>query len=85
VGGGPRVLMDCHPERSTDVPRGPCRFRQLDVTRAIQAAFAAGARKAQVEVGGIVITALKFEEEQDSRTSCDRNEWDAPLAVKDSG
>jgi hypothetical protein len=34
-------------------------FRKLDLTRAIQAAFAAGARRSQVQVGGIKSTAEK--------------------------
>jgi hypothetical protein len=39
------------------MPRARCTFRQQDVVRAIKAAFAAGAARAQVQIGGIVITA----------------------------
>jgi hypothetical protein len=66
------------------MPRGPCTFRQQDVTRAIRAAFAAGATTAQVEVGGIVITAQKTGGEQAKIADGDGNEWDTPLAVEGS-
>jgi hypothetical protein len=64
--------------------RRPCTFRQQDVTRAIRAAFAAGATKAQVEIGGIIITAQKIEEEQGKVVGPNGNEWDAPLDVEGS-
>jgi hypothetical protein len=67
-----------------DMTRGPCTFRQQDITRAIRAAFAAGATKARVEIGGIVITAQKIEEEQGKMASPGGNEWDAPLAGEDT-
>jgi hypothetical protein len=63
--------------------RGPCTFRQQDITRAIRAAFAAGATQARVEIGGVVITAQKIEE-RGKITSPSGNEWDAPLAGKDT-
>jgi hypothetical protein len=61
------------------MPRGPCTFRQQDVTRAIRAAFAAGAVRAQVQVGGIVITA---EKSAGGQVIVHRggNEWDAAPA-----
>jgi hypothetical protein len=58
--------------------RGPCTFRQLDVTRALRAAFAAGATRAQVQLGSIVVTAEKIAEGQDIIATGDRNEWDTP-------
>jgi hypothetical protein len=64
--------------------RARCTFRQQDVTRAIRAAFAAGATKAQVEVGGLVITAQKIDEDRDKVVSSIGNEWDAPLAREGS-
>lgn len=57
--------------------RRPCTFRQLDVTRAIRAAFAAGAARAHVEVGGITITAEKTVWEGDKVADSGANEWDA--------
>jgi hypothetical protein len=59
--------------------RGPCTFRQGDVTRAIRAVFAAGAARAQVQVGGIVITAEKTAS-GDVIVRGAGNEWDAPPA-----
>jgi hypothetical protein len=64
--------------------RARCTFRQQDVTRAIRAAFAAGATKAQVEVGGFIITAQKTDEDQAKVGGRGGNEWDAPLAVEGS-
>jgi len=58
------------------MPRGACTFRQKDVTRAIRAAFAAGAARAQVQVGGIVITAEKSADGEVIPGSSG-NEWDA--------
>jgi hypothetical protein len=62
--------------------RGPCTFRQQDVTRAIRVAFAAGAIRAQIEVGGITITAEKTGEGKNNVASSGVNEWDAPPAGK---
>jgi hypothetical protein len=62
--------------------RGPSTFRRQDVTRAIKAAFAAGATRARVEVGGIVITAEKSGEGEGIVSPGDANEWDAPQAGK---
>jgi hypothetical protein len=62
--------------------RGPSTFRRQDVTRAIKAAFAAGATRAQVEVGGITITAEKTRNEEANVLSGGANEWDAPPAGK---
>jgi hypothetical protein len=60
--------------------RGPCTFRQRDVTRAIRAAFAAGATRAQVQIGGITITAEKTNT-GDAIVSATEpiNEWDLSL------
>jgi hypothetical protein len=63
--------------------RGPCTFRRQDVTRAIKAAFAAGATRARVEVGGIVITAEKFNPETANLTGDAANEWDALSTPKE--
>ena len=62
--------------------RGPSTFRRQDVTRAIKAAFAAGATRARVEVGGIVITAEKSDAQAANLTDDAPNEWDAPTAPK---
>jgi hypothetical protein len=62
--------------------RGPSTFRRQDVTRAIKAAFAAGATRARVEVGGIVITAEKSDAEAANLVNGAPNEWDAPSAPK---
>jgi hypothetical protein len=62
--------------------RGPCTFRRQDVTRAIKAAFAAGATRARVEVGGITIIAEKAGKEEANLTDDGANEWDALAAGK---
>jgi hypothetical protein len=62
--------------------RGPSTFRRQDVTRAIKAAFAAGATRARVEVGGITITAEKNESGEGIVVGSEANEWDAPPAGK---
>jgi hypothetical protein len=56
--------------------RGPCTFRQQDVTRAIRAAFAAGASRAEIRVGEMVITAEKATSGDVKVQS--GNEWDTP-------
>ena len=43
------------------MPRAACTFRQTDVRRAIRAAFAAGAVRARIEVGDMVVIAEKSE------------------------
>jgi hypothetical protein len=68
--------------RITSVSRGPCTFRQQDVTRAFRAAFAAGAQKAQVEIGGIIITAERGSEGTASVAAS--NEWDAPFSQEET-
>ena len=55
--------------------RRPSTFRKLDVTLAIQAAFAAGARRSQVQVGGIKSTAEKTARQR-YRGMQRVNEWD---------
>jgi hypothetical protein len=59
--------------------RGPCTFRQQDVTRAIRAAFAAGAARAQIQIGDILITAEKTAAGQ-ATVDSSGNEWDIPPA-----
>jgi hypothetical protein len=59
--------------------RGPCTFRQLDITRAIRAAFAAGATRARIQIGGIIVTADKGVEGERVALP-DVNEWDTPPA-----
>jgi hypothetical protein len=60
------------------VARGPCTFRQLDVTRALRGAVAAGIQVQRIEIdkeGKIVVIAGKVPES--ARDSEDkRNEWD---------
>jgi hypothetical protein len=60
--------------------RGPCTFRQQDVARAIRAAFAAGATRAQVQVGGITVTAEKTIKGDAIISQSEANEWDISLA-----
>jgi hypothetical protein len=62
-----------------NMARGLCKFRQQDVARALRAAFAAGATRAQVQVGDILITAEKAPDGEAIVHGGD-NEWDAPLA-----
>lgn len=64
--------------------RGPCTFRQLDVTRAIRAAFAAGATRARIQVAGIVLTAEKTAEGCGTIVAGDKNEWDTLPAGEDT-
>jgi hypothetical protein len=55
--------------------RGPCNFRQQDVTRAVKGTVAAGVEVARVEIdksGKIVIVTGTPVEEDDSTS----NEWD---------
>jgi len=52
----------------------PCTFRQQDVTRAIKAVFAAGANRAKIEIGGILITAERTAD--GAADSGAVNEWD---------
>lgn len=58
--------------------RGPCTFRQLDVTRALRAAAAAGIEVQRIEIdkdGKIVVVAGKvLELPRDGKNK--RNEWD---------
>jgi hypothetical protein len=60
-------------------------FRQRDVTAALKAAFAAGAARARIEVGGLIIIADKTADGIAVRHGT-VNEWDAPaLADGDAG
>ena len=59
------------------MPRRPAQITQADVTRAFRAAFAAGATRAQVQVGDILITAEKALDGEAIVRGGD-NEWDAP-------
>jgi hypothetical protein len=63
------------------VARRPCIFRQHDVTRAIKAAFAAGATRACVEVAGMVIRAEKTSGESSAGLDAP-NEWDSIDTMK---
>jgi hypothetical protein len=57
--------------------RGPCAFKQSDVTKAVKAVVAAGVNVARVEVdkdGRIVVIAGK--PAHDGAGASDRNEWD---------
>ena len=58
--------------------RGPCTFRQLDVTRALRGAAAAGIPVQRVEIDKegkiVVITGKSPESPRDSEDK--RNEWD---------
>jgi hypothetical protein len=58
--------------------RGPCTFRQLDVTRALRATAAAGLKVQRIEIdkyGKIIVIAGKVPDSpRDSE--CERNEWD---------
>jgi hypothetical protein len=69
----PRHSIDCH------MTRGPCTFRQKDVTRALRATVAAGIEVRRIEIdkdGKIIVVAGKLPESP--RDGGDqRNEWDA--------
>jgi hypothetical protein len=59
------------------VPRGPCTFRQQDVTRAIRAAMAAGAKVARIEIDRTGRIVLITEAAGTSETMPQaENEWD---------
>ena len=61
--------------RGMKMSRGPCTFRQKDVTRAVRAMEAAGIEVQRVEIdkaGKIIIVTGKPQPGQDST----RNEWD---------
>jgi hypothetical protein len=58
--------------------RGPCAFKQRDVTKAVKAVAAAGIQITRVEVeknGKIVIITVA---QPESGTVVERNEWDQP-------
>jgi len=57
--------------------RGPCTFRQQDVTRALRATLAAGIEVQRIEIdkdGKIVVVTGKPQEPRDKSTGS--NEWD---------
>jgi hypothetical protein len=59
--------------------RGPCRFTQRDVTRAVRAVVAAGVQVAKVEVdkaGKIVVFVAGNEQESADEGREANNEWD---------
>jgi len=56
------------------VPRGPCAFKQSDITKAVRAVVAAGIEVARVEVdkaGKIIVVAG----EADKTEVSERNSW----------
>jgi hypothetical protein len=60
------------------IMRGPSRFRQSDITRALKAARAAGFKNVRVEIeqnGTLVVIA----DDRVQTTARDRNEWDEVL------
>jgi hypothetical protein len=59
------------------MPRRPAQITQADVARAFRAAFAAGATRAQVQIGDILITAERAPNGEAMVRGGD-NEWDAP-------
>jgi len=62
------------------VPRGPCRFRQRDLTTAVKAVVAAGCKVARVEVDkdGKIVVVTGRPEEPVNNVGNDTNEWDPP-------
>jgi hypothetical protein len=62
--------------------RGPCTFRQNDLTRALRAAFAAGATRAEVKVGEITLTAEKTGEGTGTLVESAHNEWNTPAGKR---
>jgi len=65
--------------------RGPCSFRQTDVTRAIKAVIAAGVEVARVEIepdGRISVVSKGIARQDDQEQSAEGeevNEWDSIL------
>ena len=59
--------------------RGPCTFKQRDITKAVKAVVAAGVQIERVEVDKdgkiIIVTATQ---PMESAGSASRNEWDGP-------
>ncbi len=62
------------------MPRGPCRFRQRDLTTAVKAVVAAGCKVARVEVDkdGKIVVVTGRPEEPVNNVGNDTNEWDPP-------
>ena len=62
------------------MPRGPCRFRQRDLTTAVKAVVAAGCKVARVEVGkgGKIVVVTGRPDEPVNNVGNDTNEWDPP-------
>jgi hypothetical protein len=61
------------------VPRGPCRFRQRDLTAAVKAVVAAGFEVARIEVGkdGTMVVVTGKPGAPVDHIGDDVNEWDA--------
>jgi len=59
--------------------RGPCTFRERDVTRAIRAVEAAGkkVRKVELDKDRKVVVIVIAQEDDDAPVDSERNEWDA--------
>jgi hypothetical protein len=63
--------------------RGRCTFRQQDVARALRAAFAAGATRAEVKIGvGSFEIVAEKKPGGESISAAATNEWDIPPARK---
>ena len=58
--------------------RGPCTFRERDVTRAIRGVEAAGKkiRKVEVDKDGKVVIVIA-QDDDDAAVDSEKNEWDA--------
>jgi hypothetical protein len=57
--------------------RGPCTFRERDVTRAIRAVEAAGKKARKVEVDYQERKVIIVIAQDDDDAAVERNEWDA--------
>ena len=60
------------------MPRGPCAFKQSDITKAVRAVVAAGIEVARVEVdkAGKIIVVVGDAEQTAPASNGERNEWD---------
>jgi hypothetical protein len=58
------------------MPRGPCTFRQKDVTRALRATVAAGIPVQRVEIDNGKIVVVAGEPQEQTAEDRRENEWD---------